>query len=152
MSSYLKTIEEALAGPGGFAEALRLTLEHFQADSGTIHLLGDDGRLHLRAASAGIPDAVRALIGVIPVGKGMAGLAVERAEPVTSCNIQTDTTGDVRPGARQTGLEGAIVVPVLAGDRAVGALGIANRRERVFTEEETALLLEAGKRIASSVG
>jgi L-methionine (R)-S-oxide reductase len=152
MSGYLQAIEEALARPDGLAEALRLTLAHFQADSGTIHLLGGDGMLHLRAASAGIPEAVRAVIGVIPVGKGMAGLAVERAGPVTSCNIQTDTSGDVRPGARQTGLEGAIVVPVLRGERAVGALGIANRRERVFTEEETALLLEAGKRIASRVG
>ncbi|MBI3470785.1 MAG: GAF domain-containing protein, partial [Candidatus Solibacter usitatus] len=84
----------------------------------------------------------------VPVGKGMAGLAVERAQPVTACNIQTDSSGDVRPGARATGLQGAIVVPILLGERAVGALGIANRRERVFTEEETALLVAVGRKIA----
>ena len=35
----------------------------------------------------------------------------ERAEPVTACNLQTDTSGDVRPGARATGLQGSICVP-----------------------------------------
>ena len=78
-------------------------------------------------------------------------LAVERAEPVTACNIQTDTTGDVRPGAKATGMQGAIVVPVLAGERAVGALGIANRHERTFSVEETALLTEIGRRIAAAL-
>jgi putative methionine-R-sulfoxide reductase with GAF domain len=88
-------------------------------------------------------------IRTIPVGKGMAGLAVERAHPVTVCNIQTDTSGDVRPGARATGMEGAIVVPILRGHQAVGALGIANREERIFSLEETALLTEVGRRIAA---
>jgi GAF domain-containing protein len=106
--------------------------------------------LHLRAAAGGLPEAMLAIVRTIPVGKGMAGLAVERAVPVTACNLQTDQSGDVRPGARATGMEGAIVVPVLAGERAVGALGIANRLERTFTQEETALLLETGRRMAGA--
>jgi len=131
----------------GADDVLSAVIGSFAADSGTLHLLGEDGVLHLRAA-AGIPDQVRAIIGRIPVGKGMAGLAVERAEPVTACNIQTDDSGDVRPGARATGMEGAIVVPVFRGDEAVGALGIANRGERTFCPGEIELLLEIGRRIA----
>ena len=91
------------------------------------------------------------MVATIPVGKGMAGLAVERAEPVTACNIQTDDSGDVRPGARATGLQGAIVVPILAGDRAIGALGVAVQRERDFTDAETTLLLDIGRTIAAHV-
>ena len=87
-------------------------------------------------------------IRVIPVGKGMAGLAVERRAPITACNIQTDASGDVRPGAKATGLEGAICVPVLSGARAVGALGVANRAERTFTDDEQALLLDIGRELA----
>ena len=132
--------------------ALAATIAHFRADSGTIHLLGDDGHLHLRAASAGIPEPVRRLVEVVPVGKGMAGLAVQRREAVTACNIQTDTSGDVRPGALQTGLEGAIVVPMLRGDQAAGALGIANRSERTFTPEETQLLIAIGRELAARNG
>lgn len=121
------------------------------ADSGTIHLLGDDGLLHLTAASAGIPPAVLETVRTVPVGKGMAGLAVERKRPVDACNIQTDTSGDVRPGAKATGLQGSVVVPILRGDIAIGALGVANRTERAFTEDEQDLLLRLGRRIAGAI-
>ena len=85
----------------------------------------------------------RAVDGVTP-----AGLAVERRHPVTVCNIQTDTSGDVRPGAKATGLEGAIALPMLRGDEVAGVLGVANRAERTFTGEETELLLAIGRLLA----
>src|SRR4051812_35025656 len=86
------------AKPPGVDEALTAIVRRFGADSGTVHFLDEDGLLHLAAATAGLPAAVLATIATIPVGKGMAGLAVERG-----WNIQTDTSGDVRPGARATG-------------------------------------------------
>ncbi|NOT30307.1 MAG: GAF domain-containing protein, partial [Planctomycetes bacterium] len=108
--------------PDAFEAALALTLAHFRAESGTIHSLAG-AQLHLRAHSPGMPAPVLALIRLIPVGKGMAGLAVERRAPVTACNLQTDTSGDVRPGARATGLAGSLVVPLLRDAQPVGALG-----------------------------
>lgn len=129
-------------------EALSRILQHFAADSGTIHMLGDDGVLHLRAASRGIPPVVIETVRRVPIGKGMAGLAVERRAPVNACNIQTDTSGDVRPGAKATGLQGSVVVPILRGESAIGALGIANRHERTFTDAEVELLLRAGRTLA----
>ena len=148
---FLRRIGSALDSEEGLRGVLGRTIEHFGADTGTIHRLGKDGLLHLEATGGGIPDAVMERIQTIPVGKGMAGLAVERATPVTACNIQTDTTGDVRPGAKATGLEGAICVPILKGDQAVGALGIANHAERTFTDEETALLLDIGRAVGARV-
>jgi len=130
-------------------EVLRLTIEHFQADTGTIHLLEDDGVMHLKAASTGIPQVVLERVQIVPIGKGMAGLAAERKEPVTVCNLQTDTSGAAKPGAKLTGMEGALVVPILKGDDAAGALGIANRAPRTFSEEEMALLMDVGRRIAA---
>jgi hypothetical protein len=108
-------------------ERLQQVIEQFDADSGTIHLMGADGHLHL-AAAIGIPDAVQRIVAVVPVGKGMAGLAAERRIPVDSCNIQTDATGDVRPGARATGMQGAIALPMFRGENLAGVLGIANHR------------------------
>lgn len=129
------------------AEALRvaltLTLEHFHAESGTIHVLRGD-TLELRAHSPGMPPPVLDIIRAVPVGKGMAGLALQRNEPVTACNLQTDASGDVRPGARATGLRGSIVVPLAGANGPVGTLGIANREERVFAPDEVALLLTVG--------
>ena len=134
---------------GDLRDTLDVIMRHFGADTGTIHLLESDGVLHLKAASSGIPEPVLKAVELVPVGKGMAGLAVQRKEPVSVCNLQTDTSGDARPGAKATGMEGALVVPVLRGDVAIGALGIANRAPRTFNAEETALLLEAGRAIAS---
>ena len=133
----------------GCALALHRIVSDFAADSGTIHFLGDDGMLHLAAASPGMPETVVAIIRTIPVGKGMAGLAVERAEPVNACNIQTDNSGDVRPGAKATGLAGSIVVPIFDGAEVVGALGVANRSERMFAESEIAQLMHEGRQLAA---
>ena len=67
--------------------ALALVVEALRGDSGTIHLIGADGMLHLAAATPGFPEAVLKTIAVIPVGKGMAGLAVERRERPLRCRV-----------------------------------------------------------------
>jgi len=97
------------ARDGNLDEVLRLTIVHFRADTGTIHLLESGGVMHLKAASAGIPEPVLRAVQIVPIGKGMAGLAVERKVPISVCNLQTDSSGDARPGAKATGMEGAIV-------------------------------------------
>lgn len=131
-----------------FDPLLKRAIETLGAESGTIHLLMEGGVMHLVCAQ-GIPEQVLSIVRRVPVGKGMAGLAVERRGPVTACNIQTDTSGDVRPGAKATGLEGAIVVPIFDDrDGAVGALGVANRAARTFTAQETVTLVDIGREIA----
>ena len=143
------TLDQQLSGAASDDEALAHIVDHFAADSGTIHFVEADGLLHLAAVTLGMPDAVLATIQRIPVGKGMAGLAVERRAPVDACNIQTDTSGDVRPGARATALSGAIVVPIFRGDDVIGALGVANRSERSFSEGEIADLMRAARALAA---
>jgi L-methionine (R)-S-oxide reductase len=146
--TFLEKVQSA-ARAGNLDEVLQVTINHFCADTGTIHLLESDGVMHLKAASDGIPEPVLKAVQLVPIGKGMAGLAVQRKEPVSVCNLQTDVSGDARPGAKATGMEGAIVVPIFQGTEAVGALGIANRAARTFTTEEIALLTDVGRAIAS---
>lgn len=131
-----------------FDPLLGRAIEAVGAESGSVHLLMNDGVLHLVTAR-GIPEPVLSIVRRVPIGKGMAGLAVERRGPVSACNIQTDASGDVRPGAKSTGLEGAIVVPIF-DDRegVVGALGVANRAARTFTPQETVALVDVGREIA----
>ena len=45
-------------------------------------------------------------------------------------------------------LGAAIALPMLAGDRVAGVLGVANRAPRTFTEEETDRLLAMGRMLA----
>lgn len=147
----MNSIPETIQTAGTLDEALARTIQHFSADSGTLHVLDADGLLHLKAAH-GIPAFVLDIVRTVPIGKGMAGLAAERIQPVTACNIQTDTSGDVRPGAKATGLEGAIAVPMVRDGQAAGVLGIANRAERTFSDEEQALLLAIGSHLAGRNG
>jgi putative methionine-R-sulfoxide reductase with GAF domain len=126
---------------------LETIVGRFGADTGTIHLV-ENGVLILKA-HVGVPPQVVQIVSEVPIGKGMAGLAAERNEPVSTCNIQSDRSGDVRPGAAQTGVGGAIVVPIRdAAGRAVGALGIGVRREHDYSEAETAQLLDEAALLA----
>ncbi|MBI1357099.1 MAG: GAF domain-containing protein [Acidobacteria bacterium] len=144
---FLEHVRAASADP---QKALELTLSHFDADAGTLHSLGSDGLLHLQAYAGNFPEPLLAVIRTIPVGKGIAGLAVERKAPVDLCNLQTDSSGQARPGAKQTGVRGSLCVPLLAGAEAVGALGVATIREREFTPEETETLLQTGRILAET--
>ena len=139
---------------GSFAILMQAEIEQiaeqFQADTATIHLL-EDGVLVLKA-QVGLPPHVAGIVRIVPIGKGMAGLAVERNQPVSSCNIQTDSSGDVRPGARATGVGGGIVVPVRdAAGRARGALGIGVHRAYDYTPEETERLLGIATKLGQVV-
>jgi L-methionine (R)-S-oxide reductase len=110
-------------------DVLEAIMGRFNAETGTIHRL--EGDVLLLEAEIGLPPPVVAMVRRVPIGKGMAGLAAKRNEPVSSCNIQVDTTGDVRPGARQTGVN----------------VGIGVRHEYEYGDAEVARLLDAAAHI-----
>jgi putative methionine-R-sulfoxide reductase with GAF domain len=130
--------------------ALEQLVPAFGAQTGTIHWIGDDGLLHLAAVVGQFPPPVMDAIRVIPPGKGLAGLAAQGTTCITVCNLQTDESGQARPAARATGMEGAITAPCLAPDgRVIGVVGVANAQARTFTEVEQAALLEHGRSLAA---
>jgi putative methionine-R-sulfoxide reductase with GAF domain len=125
-------------------------VRQFGADTGSIHVL-EDGVLVLKA-HVGLPERVVEIVSLVPMGKGMAGLAAQRNEPVTTCNIQTDESGNVQSGAKATGVNGAIVVPIRGQQGEVrGALGIGVYRPYDYTEEETARLFDEAAKLGSWV-
>jgi len=91
-------------------------------------------------AQIGLPPQLLPVVQTIPVGKGIAGETVVRNAPVTICNLQTDSSGVARPAARQTGVGGALSVPLRRAGMVIGTLGVGTKREYEFTPEETALL------------
>ena len=105
--------------------------------AGSVHVLAGD--LLTLQASLNLPPPVVAATRTIPKGKGMAGLAWEREKPVLTCNLKTDDTGDVRPGAKAVQAAAAIAIPVTDAEGAIRAVvGIAFREEREFTENDLA--------------
>ncbi len=107
------------------------------AVAGTVHELEGDALL-LRA-SVNIPPPVVRVTATIPKGKGMAGLAWERNRSVATCNIKSDESGDVRPGAKAVDAQAALAIPVRGADGQVRAVvGIAFMGERDFPDAELA--------------
>jgi L-methionine (R)-S-oxide reductase len=134
-----------------WADFLSRTIAEFGCATGTLHRL-DPADRHLKlVAQQGIPEALMPIIQSIPVGKGIAGVAAERKKPVEMCNLQTDTSGVARDGAKQTHVQGTLAVPVLDGERLCGTLGIGKLVPYDFTAEEKAQLLQAGQRIAAKL-
>ncbi|MEP7072476.1 MAG: GAF domain-containing protein [Verrucomicrobiota bacterium] len=153
-SALLEKVEAALTGDTreAWPRVLDLLLAHFNCVTATIHLLGEQSGLLELAAQRGIPEVVLDKIKAIPVGKGMAGVAAERREPVQFCNLQTDSSGVVRPGARDTKMEGSLAAPMLNAEGALkGTLGVAKPVSYDFTEQECELLMKAGTLIADRV-
>ena len=88
----------------------------------------------------------------IPVGKGMAGICAERKEPVTMCNLQTDDSGVARPSAKDTKVEGAVVVPLMDEEgNVVATLGVGKAGEYEYSEEEIQCLEGCAEILMSAV-
>jgi L-methionine (R)-S-oxide reductase len=129
--------------------ALEKILAGFDCRVGTIHALQPDSGVLSLQAQRGLPAVLLPRVQEIPIGKGMAGLAAERREPVQVCNLQTDGSGVAKPAARETQMEGSIAVPMLAEGALCGTLGVAKPVAHEFTSAETELLLKAGSMIGS---
>jgi signal transduction protein with GAF and PtsI domain len=133
--------------PNDLEKILRDTLAKFDSETGTIHRLDAQTQLLHLVAQVGLPPQMLAIVKTIPVGKGIAGETAAKNLPVTICNLQTDTSGVAKPGAKQTGVGGALCVPIRDSGNIVGTLGIGTRREHEYSAAEINALQE----IASAV-
>ncbi|MEH2172700.1 GAF domain-containing protein [Nostoc sp.] len=154
MISDTKPIFDTLADEISVIDWNRLLAEilgAFDCSTGTIHTIDRDSHLlHLKAYQ-GIPEFLLPKMTVIPIGKGMAGVAAERKQPVQICNLQTDESGVSRPSAKETKVEGSIAVPLMLNGQLYGTLGIAKPITYEFTPEEEQRLMEIGKAISRKI-
>jgi len=144
-------LNNASSRDAALSEVLSLVLADFHSETSTIHLLDAEKQLLHLAAQIGLPPQMLEVVKTIPVGKGIAGQTVAQNKPVTICNLQTDTSGVAKPGARQTGVGGALCIPMRKDGKIVGTLGIGTMRQHEYTSEETKSLEEIGGLIAKSL-
>lgn len=114
---------------------LRGFLSNHGGVAGTVHVR--EGEVLRLSSAVNIPPPVVKVTEIIPKGKGMAGLAWERDQSVSTCNLKDDKSGDVRPGAKAVDAQAAVAIPVHSRAGALRAVvGIAFLGERDFSEEE----------------
>src|SRR5947209_17895299 len=103
---------------------LASTVSKMNGVAGTVHIVEGDG-LRLLAA-VNIPAAVQHAVEYVPRGKGMAGIELHSGQPVQTCNLADDTTGNVKPGAKAVSARAAVAMPVRdASGTVVAVVGIA---------------------------
>jgi len=109
--------------------------------AGTVHVQrGAD--LYLTAAH-NIPPPVITIVAHVPHGKGMAGVAQVKKAPVQTCNLQTDQSGTIKPGAKAVGAQAAVALPVLDDEGEIRAIvGIAWNHEGELGPEEERSMME----------
>jgi len=118
--------------------------------AGSVHCVR--GQLLELAAHVRLPPAVVEKTRQIPKGKGMAGLAWERGRVVSTCNLKTDRSGDVRPGAKAVDAGAALAIPIWDAAGAVRAVvGIAFAGAREMSTEEQAVFERAAQALPSDV-
>ncbi|MEY4918745.1 MAG: hypothetical protein RL616_2658 [Verrucomicrobiota bacterium] len=130
---------------------LRDTLAKFNSETGTIHKLHEPTQLLRLLAQAGLPPQLLDMVSIIPVGKGIAGECAQKNRPVTICNLQTDTSGVAKPGAKQTGVGGAVCVPIRNGDKIIGTFGIGTKREYNYSAAEINALQDIANSLAAQL-
>src|SRR5258708_40293923 len=114
---------------------LKALLGRHGAVAGTVHVVRGD--VLTIAAAVNIPPKVQEITATIPLGKGMAGLAWQHDKPIQTCNLQEDTSGAVKPGAKAVDAKAAVAVPVHDASGTVRAVvGLAWMDERELTDAE----------------
>ena len=124
---------------------LETLIAELDAFAGTVHVQrGED--LYLTAAH-NIPPPVVQIVAHVPHGKGMAGVAQVKKQPVQTCNLQTDASGTIKPGAKAVDAQAAVALPVLDPSGNVRAVvGVAWRREgEIDAEQEQSMMQRAAQ-------
>jgi putative methionine-R-sulfoxide reductase with GAF domain len=140
-----------VAAPIDWQAVLDAVIADFSGVTGTLHRVDPTDGLLKIVAHRGIPPQVMPMISVIPVGKGIAGVAADRREPVELCNLQQDLGGVAKEGARATNVQGSLAVPCLHGEELRGTLGVGLSVPHDFTEEEKARLMALGREVAAGL-
>lgn len=127
-----------MSHPGTCDALLKSILHDFGCQTGTLHRVSGNPEILSLVCQIGVPESLMDKISSIPIGKGIAGAAAERKEPVELCNLQEDLGGVARVDARKTGVSGSIAVPVFkpGTDQVIGTLGIGKYAPYEFSGEE----------------
>ncbi len=106
---------------------LQTTMRAVRATVGSIMILDRERQTLKLAVSKGVPDDVVSSAEV-KVGEGIAGKVVEMGEPVLVEDIASDSRFN-RPNAPQYGSGSFISMPIRVGDRVIGVINMAKKKE-----------------------
>ena len=111
---------------------LQSTMRAVRATVGSIMILDRERTVLKLAASRGIPDEVVPAVEV-KIGEGIAGKVVEMGEPVLVDDVATDPRFN-KANDPQYGNGSFICMPIRVGDRVLGVINMAKKREHAMSD------------------
>jgi GAF domain-containing protein/CheY-like chemotaxis protein len=143
LARLARTLTESLDVSEVVERTAASVLPLFRAQSSIVRLLQPDGSLVAVALGGRASERFEAGHVLAP-GVGVLGRAVVEGRAVASADVLADPTtrvsDDLRENLRASGDGAVLAVPMRAKSAIIGALGIADRRGRAFTDHEAALL------------
>ena len=113
----------------------------------------DQGDTYMRVTDGSVSAAFQQLR--LPMGAGLGGLVAQTATPYVTPSYFEDErfrhTGSIDGAVTEEGLVSILGVPLLLGSAVIGVLYAANRTERPFTREDTALLVSMAAHAAIAI-
>jgi phosphoserine phosphatase RsbU/P len=129
-------------------ELLRRVREVLDADTAAVLLLDRTGRQLVATAASGLEEEVTQGVR-IPVGRGFAGRIAAERRPVILDQVDHDHV--LNPILLEKGIRSMVGVPLLVNGASIGVLHVGTQHDRVFTEDDAALLQLAADRAALAV-
>ena len=145
-------VSQAISTTLGVEDTSRALVNHLRQlvphDACAVFLPREDGAMHVAYGGGVDADVLRDL--VCPRGHGLAARAIGAACPL----VNADPSDDLRAGGitQPIALASAIVMPLFASYRAVGALALYATRPNAFTDDHARLLDYVSSQAASALG
>ena len=139
LTRLAQTLTATLSLDEIFQRLAGAAVELFDSSVARLWLVDEDGAHVSLAAAAGTASSVEG-IRRFRVGEGLVGAALATKRPVTVADVLGDPRTKNTERIRAEGTVSVAIVPLLLGERVLGALSIGLREAHAYTAEEVSVL------------
>jgi GAF domain-containing protein/CheY-like chemotaxis protein len=139
LTRLAQTLTETLSLDAVLQRVADAAVELFGSSIARVWLVDEDGAHVSLRASSGSQTSVEG-VGRFRIGEGLVGTVVATRSPLTIPDVLGDPRTRNVERIRAEGTVSVALVPVLLGDRALGALSIGVRQRHEYTVEEMSVL------------
>ncbi|MBI4635344.1 MAG: GAF domain-containing protein [Candidatus Rokubacteria bacterium] len=151
LTQVTRTLAATLSPDDVLQRVVDAAVELFEASASRLWLVDDDGEHLTLRATGGVPTSAEGGAR-LRIGEGLVGTVVATRAPLTVADLDIDPRTRRREQLRAEGLLSFAGVPLLGGDRVLGALAIAAQQRHEYTREEVSLLQSLADHAALAIG
>lgn len=131
-------------------DALTKAIEVTETESGGIYLLEEDGETLSLKSHMGLPQELVVTFSKLKVGQGVAGIAVKTGKPLTIDVAQYPSPELLAPLIKE-GIVSIAGVPFVAKGKVIGAMSLAYKKPRPFSQEYMDVLASIGSQMGVAI-